>query len=109
MSPDRRVFLAGWPIAQRHGDARNFPLLGGAVPSERGGSPPADRKGSSAMLNALMFVREFLGQRLRDEDRGVTMVEYGLMVAAIALIVVVGATFFGNALSNAFQGWAAQL
>jgi Flp pilus assembly pilin Flp len=37
------------------------------------------------------------------------MVEYGLMVAAVALIVVVGATFFGNALSAAFQGWAAQL
>ena len=62
-----------------------------------------------AILNALMFVRAFLGQRLRLNDRGVTMVEYGLMVAAVALIVVVGATFFGNALSAAFQGWAAQL
>jgi pilus assembly protein Flp/PilA len=61
------------------------------------------------MLNALMFLRAFLGQRLRDDDRGVTMVEYGLMVAAIALIVVVGAKVFGNALSTAFTGWAAQL
>ena len=61
------------------------------------------------MLNALMFLRAFLGQRLRADDRGVTMVEYGLMVAAIALIVVVGAAFFGNALSNAFTGWAGRL
>jgi pilus assembly protein Flp/PilA len=56
-----------------------------------------------------MFLRAFLGQRLRDDDRGVTMVEYGLMVAAIALIVVVGAKVFGNALSTAFSGWAADL
>jgi len=61
------------------------------------------------MLNAVMFLRAFLGQRLRDDDRGVTMVEYGLMVAAIALIVVVGAKVFGNALSTAFSGWAADL
>jgi pilus assembly protein Flp/PilA len=86
-----------------------FPLLDGAVPSEGGGSPPADRKRSSAMLNALMFVRAFLDQRLRRDDRGVTMVEYGLMVAAIALVVVVGALVFGQALSSAFVGWAGQL
>jgi pilus assembly protein Flp/PilA len=61
------------------------------------------------MLNALMFVCSLVDQRLRRDDRGVTMVEYGLMVAAVALIVVVGATVFGNALSNAFQGWANQL
>jgi pilus assembly protein Flp/PilA len=61
------------------------------------------------MLNALMFVCSLVDQRLRRDDRGVTMVEYGLMVAAVALIVVVGATIFGNALSNAFQGWAGQL
>ena len=61
------------------------------------------------MLNALMFLRASLGQRLRDDDRGVTMVEYGLMVAAVALIVVVGAKVFGNALSTAFSNWAGQL
>jgi len=61
------------------------------------------------MLNAVMFLRAFLGQRLRDDDRGVTMVEYGLMVAAVALIVVVGATIFGKALSADFQTWANDL
>ena len=61
------------------------------------------------MLKAFVFLQAFLGERLRNDDRGVTMVEYGLMVAAIALIVVVGATVFGKALSAAFTGWAAQL
>jgi pilus assembly protein Flp/PilA len=61
------------------------------------------------MLNALMFLRAFLGQRLRVDDRGVTMVEYGLMVAAIALVVFIGAGLFGTALSTAFAGWVNDL
>ncbi len=36
------------------------------------------------------------------QDEGATMVEYGLIVAAIALVVVVGAKIFGTALSTFF-------
>ena len=41
-----------------------------------------------------------LGAELRHRDEGATMVEYGMLVAAIALVVVVaaialGATVFG--------------
>lgn len=61
------------------------------------------------MLNALMFVRAFFGQRLRLDDRGVTMVEYGLLVAVIALVAVIGATVFGKDLSTFFSGLGAQL
>jgi len=61
------------------------------------------------MLNALMFARAFLGQRLRLDDRGVTMVEYGILVAVIALVVIVGATAFGTALSTFFNGLGASL
>jgi pilus assembly protein Flp/PilA len=61
------------------------------------------------MLNALVFLRTFLGQRLRDDDRGVTMVEYGILVAVIALVVIVGATAFGNALSAFFTNLVGQL
>lgn len=39
--------------------------------------------------------------QIRDE--GATMVEYGLIVAVIALVVVVGATAFGTRLSNFFN------
>jgi pilus assembly protein Flp/PilA len=61
------------------------------------------------MLNALTFVRAFFGQRLRLDDRGVTMVEYGLLVAVIALVAVVGATVFGNDLSTFFSNLGAKL
>ena len=37
------------------------------------------------------------------EDEGATMVEYGLIVAAIALVVVVGAGVFGDDLSTFFE------
>ena len=36
-----------------------------------------------------------LGTGLRHRDEGATMVEYGMLVAAIALVVVVGAIALG--------------
>jgi pilus assembly protein Flp/PilA len=38
-----------------------------------------------------------------DEDRGATMVEYGLLVAFIALVALVGPTFLGTQLSALFN------
>jgi pilus assembly protein Flp/PilA len=38
----------------------------------------------------------------KKDDEGATMVEYGLIVAAIALVVVVGAGLFGDDLSEFF-------
>jgi len=46
---------------------------------------------------------------LRKSEKGATMVEYGLLVAVIALVVIVGAAVFGSSLSSAFSGWAAKL
>ncbi|GAA1450119.1 hypothetical protein GCM10009641_81850 [Mycobacterium cookii] len=37
----------------------------------------------------------------RDE-RGATAVEYGLMVAMIAIVIIAGVTFFGLAVSDLF-------
>ncbi|TIC84522.1 Flp family type IVb pilin [Nocardioides sp. GY 10127] len=42
----------------------------------------------------------------RRSDRGATAVEYGLLVAFIALIVVGGVTLFGQALSGFFSDLA---
>ena len=42
----------------------------------------------------------------QDEDKGATMVEYGLIVAAIAIVVVVGAKVFGSSLSSFFGSLA---
>ena len=40
----------------------------------------------------------------RDEEKGATATEYGLLVGLIALIIVAGVGFFGNALNVFFQG-----
>ena len=61
------------------------------------------------MLNVFMFLHSLVAERLRRDDRGVTMVEYGILVAVIALVVIVGATVFGNALSTFFNGLGAKL
>ena len=40
----------------------------------------------------------------RKDDKGATATEYGLLVGLIALIIVVGVAFFGDALNDFFQG-----
>lgn len=42
------------------------------------------------------------GWSTRD-DRGATAVEYGLMVALIALVIIVAVTAFGSALKGLFE------
>jgi pilus assembly protein Flp/PilA len=56
------------------------------------------------MTKIASTVRSFV----RDEE-GATMVEYALIVAAIALIVVVGAKIFGNSASAKFNTMAGQM
>lgn len=41
--------------------------------------------------------------RLSD-DRGATALEYGILVALIALIIIAGVTLFGTALRDFFAG-----
>ena len=45
---------------------------------------------------------------VKDEEAP-TMVEYGLLVAVIALVVVIGATLFGTKLSTYFSNAANSL
>jgi pilus assembly protein Flp/PilA len=45
---------------------------------------------------------------IHDED-GATMVEYALIVAAVALVVVIGARTLGNSTSAKFNSVAGQL
>jgi pilus assembly protein Flp/PilA len=42
----------------------------------------------------------------RDEDKGATATEYGLLVGLIALIIVVGVGLFGSNLNTFFSGLA---
>jgi len=53
------------------------------------------------MLKSLVSLNNRLAE-LRSDDRGVTSVEYGLMVALIAVVIIVAVTLLGNNLSNLF-------
>ena len=60
------------------------------------------------MPQAFLFLKAWIATRT-SEDRGATMVEYGLLVAFIALVALVGVTALGGALNTLFQGIADQL
>ena len=45
----------------------------------------------------------------RDEERGASAVEYGLLVALIAVVMAVGAALFGTELSALFTSVAGQI
>jgi pilus assembly protein Flp/PilA len=47
--------------------------------------------------------------RLRREDTGATAVEYGIMVALIAVVLLVGVGLFGNQLNTFFNGLGTKL
>lgn len=50
----------------------------------------------------LIHLVEWLANRTRD-DKGATMVEYGLLVVLIALVAAAGATFLGTQLRGLFN------
>lgn len=53
-----------------------------------------------AHLTALLSV---LGRRFADKTKGATAVEYGIMVAAIAAVIIAVVILIGGQLSTAFR------
>lgn len=53
------------------------------------------------ILNMPKFLAKF--QPRRDSDRGATAVEYGLMVALIAVVIIAAVTLLGTNLSTIFN------
>ena len=52
----------------------------------------------------LDYLRIMLNARLaKMDERGASAVEYGLLIAGIAALIVIVVFAFGNALSNIFQ------
>ncbi|QSZ51082.1 pilus assembly protein [Arthrobacter sp. D5-1] len=47
--------------------------------------------------------------RFTKEEKGATMVEYGLMVSLIAIVVIAGLLILGPAIRDLFIGVAGQL
>jgi pilus assembly protein Flp/PilA len=58
------------------------------------------------MLRFCIFVDSLVRQALQRDDRGVTSVEYGLMVALIAVVIAVTVRLLGNNLSALFNNVA---
>jgi pilus assembly protein Flp/PilA len=56
------------------------------------------------MFASLMILKGSLVERLDLDEEGASMVEYGLLVALIAVVVAVGATALGINIRNLFQG-----
>ena len=59
------------------------------------------------MSNLITSVRSMFGLKAREE--GATMVEYGLMVALIAVVCVVAVTALGGSLSTLFTSIAGSI
>ena len=52
---------------------------------------------------ALVSLSALPKDRLRNEEKGATAVEYGLMVALIAVVVIGAVTLLGTNLNSKFQ------
>lgn len=60
------------------------------------------------MLKHFVSAQNLLAARLRS-DRGATAVEYGLLVALIAAVIVGIVVIVGHQVSNAFQSVSSQM
>ena len=58
------------------------------------------------MLKSYVRVQTFLSGLLNRDDRGATAVEYGLLVALIALVIIGAVVLLGGNLKNVFNNVA---
>ncbi|WP_329483802.1 Flp family type IVb pilin [Kribbella sp. NBC_01484] len=61
------------------------------------------------MINTLLAYVQNAVQQTRRDERGATMIEYGLMVALIAVIVIPALVVLGPAVRDLFAGVAGNL
>jgi pilus assembly protein Flp/PilA len=88
------------PIPGRAGIAQN--QLQSVIVSIPGVISAPPWKGSQ-MLRYYVYMMNFLTRPLSRDDRGATAVEYGLMVALIAAVIVVAVTALGSKLNTIFN------
>jgi len=55
------------------------------------------------------YISNLLAQFRNDDEEGQTLVEYGLLLALIAIIVIVALIFLGPIISNLFSNVARNL
>ena len=54
----------------------------------------------------LEFVKVLLGAKVENDEQGATAVEYGLMVALIAVVIIAAVTLLGGNLESLFSSIA---
>ena len=60
------------------------------------------------MVSMLVFVSG-IKNRLSDEEKGATAVEYGIMVALIAVVIIASVALFGTSLRTVFTNITTEL
>jgi pilus assembly protein Flp/PilA len=55
------------------------------------------------MLSCYLYVTNFLTDRLRRDDRGASLVEYGLLVGLIAVICIGAIAALGTSIQGMFN------
>ncbi|MEO5779590.1 Flp family type IVb pilin [Arthrobacter sp. PAMC25284] len=63
---------------------------------------------NAALVSMMVFVSG-IKTRLTDEEKGATAVEYGIMVALIAVVIIGAVTTFGGNLSSMFTNVAGKI
>ena len=61
------------------------------------------------MQTLYVSLQHLLSRPLRRDDSGATAVEYGLMVALIAVVIIAAVTLLGNKLSGMFDSISGKL
>jgi pilus assembly protein Flp/PilA len=60
-------------------------------------------------FNTLNFVSDRLSREEKGAEKGATAVEYGIMVALIAVVIIVAVSAIGGSLGEAFESVCKQL
>lgn len=55
-----------------------------------------------------IFIRQFL-TRMRDDERGASLVEYALMLALIAMVCIAAVSTLGGTVSESFSEMTSEL
>ena len=61
------------------------------------------------MLTSLIGFQNLIADKLTKDDQGASAVEYGLLVALIAVVIVGAVTLLGTKLSDMFNNIAGNL
>jgi pilus assembly protein Flp/PilA len=61
------------------------------------------------LYTTLFTLVSFAGERLKQEQKGATAVEYGLMVGLIAVVIIVAVTALGGQLNTLFTNVTTEL